>query len=295
MVIAAFVAGAAGAALYGLIAPPNPDFEGRLGGLSRDPNELAATLLAGCALAAGTATAVRQRSPLLAIAAWSASAFCLLTIFATVSRGALIALGAMLVAAILFSGRWRLQVASGAIVVALTAVLYFAAFASEQDVERIQEATRGEVRIIDGRTTIWSIGARMVEANPVKGVGAGNFKRASRHYLLQPGAVAQTDEILETPKVAHSSYFEVLTGLGLIGLSLFLVVIVFCLRCALRSARNFSRQDDLVGEVMSRALAVALVGTLATHLFLSLEGSKQLWLLLGLAPALLAISKQQAE
>jgi hypothetical protein len=41
---------------------------------------------------------------------------------------------------------------------------------------------------------------------------------------------------------------------------------------------------------MSRAVFVALVGILAADFFVSQQFSKQLWLLLGLGPALLAIA-----
>jgi hypothetical protein len=45
-------------------------------------------------------------------------------------------------------------------------------------------------------------------------------------------------------------------------------------------------------EVMSRALVIALVGTLAADFFISEEFSKQLWLLLALGPAFLGIAMQ---
>jgi hypothetical protein len=43
-------------------------------------------------------------------------------------------------------------------------------------------------------------------------------------------------------------------------------------------------------ELLSRALLVGLAGVLAADFFISEEFSKQLWLLLGLGPALLAIA-----
>jgi hypothetical protein len=46
-------------------------------------------------------------------------------------------------------------------------------------------------------------------------------------------------------------------------------------------------------EFISRAVFVALVGMLATDFFGSREYAKELWLLLALAPALLAISRSE--
>jgi hypothetical protein len=48
-------------------------------------------------------------------------------------------------------------------------------------------------------------------------------------------------------------------------------------------------------EVISRAVFVGLVGILTADFFASEQFSKQLWLLLGLAPALLAIATRADE
>ncbi len=58
---------------------------------------------------------------------------------------------------------------------------------------------------------------RSVEANPAEGLGAGNFAVSSKHYLLEPGALARSDEIIDEPKVAHNSYLGVLAELGMVG------------------------------------------------------------------------------
>ncbi|MEA2375012.1 MAG: hypothetical protein QOD53_1475, partial [Thermoleophilaceae bacterium] len=82
-----------------------------------------------------------------------------------------------------------------------------------------------------------------------------------------------------------------LAELGVVGAVLFISIILFSLRCILRAARLFSRAGEVSMELMSRALLVALSGVLAADFFISEEFSKQLWLLLGLGPALLGIAK----
>ena len=54
--------------------------------------------------------------------------------------------------------------------------------------------------------TIWQVAWRMVEDNPVRGVGAGNFANSSVHYVLQPGQAPRSDLIVDTPSVAHNTY-----------------------------------------------------------------------------------------
>ena len=55
----------------------------------------------------------------------------------------------------------------------------------------------------------------------------------------------------------------------------------------------FARQQDTQMEVIARALFVAIAGVLATDFFGSREYARELWLLLGLAPALLAIARSR--
>ena len=102
----------------------------------------------------------------------------------------------------------------------LAAVIYFGAFASVDARDRILELDGGT-----GRTDIWTVGWRMVEAQPLWGVGAGNFPVASIHYLLEPGALLRTDFIVDDPKVAHNTYLNVLAELGVVGLALFLAIL----------------------------------------------------------------------
>ena len=135
----------------------------------------------------------------------------------------------------------------------------------------------------------------MVEDHPVRGIGNGNFANTSVHYLLQPGAIVRDDFIIDTPKVAHNSYLEVLAELGVIGLVLFLTVLGFALACIVKAAWLFERVGDRQMELLSRALFVALVGLLASDFFGSRQFEKQLWLLLALGPAFLALARAQLE
>lgn len=294
-VAAAFVAGSLAATAYGLAHLSSTAEAGRLAGAGLDPNELASVLVAGVALSGALAANLRH-SLGLRLAAVAAGAFCLLGVFLTVSRGGIVALSVTLAAAIVLAGRWRLFVGLGVALIAASTFLYFSVLASPEARERVSSATQGEARIQDGRTTIWAVGWRMTKANPIAGVGAGNFQHASKEYLLQPGALTRSDLILlDAPKVAHNSYLGVLSELGIVGLGLFLMIIGFSLSSCLRAARNFKLGGDRGSEALARGFAIALIGTLAAGFFISQELTKQLWLLLGFGPALLAISRSQDD
>jgi putative inorganic carbon (HCO3(-)) transporter len=282
------VIGALVSALYGLAVPTDPAAQERLSGAAGNANETAAALAAAAALAGALAATLRDH-PLLRLAAAIGVPLSGYALFLTLSRGGLVALAASLVAAIVVGGRWRGRVLVLAVAAALSAVTYFAFFAPEGARERVTQIGGGT-----GRTDVWTVGWRMVEHDPWRGVGAGNFATSSIHFLLQPGAIQRDDFIVDTPKVAHNMYLGILAELGILGLALFLSIIGFSLVCLVRAARAFSRLGDRQLEILSRALFVALVGILASDFFGSREFSKQLWLLLAVAPALLAMARQRA-
>ena len=285
-VVGSLVAGAIVAAVYGMVAGAPADDPGRVG--IGNANETAASLVAGGTLAAALAFALTGK-PVLRLITTIAVPLCVFAVFLTLSRGGLVALGASLLAAVFMAGRRRRGVVLGVAVAAvIAAVVYFGAFASVDARDRILEVEGGT-----GRTDIWTVGWRMVEDQPLRGVGAGNFPIASIHYLLEPGALLRDDFIVDNPKVAHNTYLNVLAELGVVGLALFLAVIVFSLWCAGRALGVASQAGDRQLDVLARAMIVVLVGLLAADFFGSRQYSKQLWLLLSLCPALLAISRAE--
>jgi O-antigen ligase len=286
-ILGAFVVGALVSAVYGLFVHTDPNATDRLSGAAGNANETAAALVAGAALAGALAATLREQ-PILRLAAAVGVPLCAYALFLTLSRGGLVALGASLVAAIVVAGRWRAGVAVLAVVAALGSVTYFGVFAPADAKARVTTIEGGT-----GRTDVWKVGWRMVQSAPLHGVGAGNFAKVSVHYLLRPGSIKRADFIVDTPKVAHNMYLEVLAELGIVGLVLFLGIIGFSLVCLVRAIRAFDRTEDRRLEILSRAVFVALVGILASDFFGSREFSKQLWLLLSLAPALLAMAQAQ--
>ena len=291
-VLGAFVLGSVVAIVYGLVSGADPSSFGdsaRLSSQAENPNELAATLVAGFVLALGLMF-VAKRSPLLRLTAGFASGFLLFGIVLTVSRAGLVSLAVAGIAAIIFAGRWRRKVVVFASACVAVTVFYFVALAPPAAREHITAANGGT-----GREDIWKVGWRMVEANPIEGVGAGNFHTSSIHYLLvQPGLIRRGDFIADTQKVAHNVYLQTWAELGIVGLALLLILIVAVLRTGLRAIRAFENLGDLTMEILARAQLVAVVGLLASLFFGSDEYKKQLWLLLAMLPTMLAVARSGA-
>ncbi len=284
-VVGAYVIGTLISALYGVVAPTSGDVEGRLSGALGNANETATALAVGVALAGALALALRDK-PWLRLGAAVGVPICLVSLFLTVSRGGLVALVAVLFAGIAVAGERRKAALALVAVAALGGVIYFAAVAPPEARDRIVQSDGGT-----GREDIWKVGWRMVEANPVLGVGAGNFPITSVHYLLEPGAILRADFIVDDPKVAHNTYLEVLAELGVVGLALFLCILGYALVTALKAAQTFARAGDREMDIIARAVFVALVGMLVAAFFGSREFTNQLWLLLSMAPALQGVAR----
>lgn len=292
-VLAVIVGAAAFAAAVGIVSPPpDPDAAGdvaRATGTVGDANELAASLVVGLVIA-GSFVVNRGYEGLVRLIAAGAAGICLIGILLTVSRGGILALGAALIAAIVFSGRWRLRAVGFAVATSTTALFYFTFLASSAVRDRLLSNAQS-VSGGTGRIDLWTVAERMVRAHPLEGVGAGNFQASSIHYLLQPGLIQRDDFIISaSPKVAHNTYLQILAETGVVGETLFLAILAFALATIVFAARSFARQGDERMELLARGLLVALVGYLTAIIFLSLMYSKLLWLLLALGPPLHAIA-----
>jgi O-antigen ligase len=288
-----WLAGITVTAAYGFLHPAaGAEEAGRLESTVGDANELAAVLVVGIVLSLSVAITARH-SPALRVTALAVATFALFSFVFTGSRGGIVALGAALVAGLVMAGPGRRAGAMVALLgLAVTAFVFFSAFAPQTVRDRVSQTTPGETQTKEGRTTVWAVGWRMVEANPVRGVGLGSFQTSSIHYVLAPGTLDRTDQVVDTPKVAHNIYLQALAELGIVGLLMFLGLLGFPLVCAVKAARNFARRGDYQMEIMSRALVVALAAYLTADFFLSNEFSKLLWILLAMGPVVLAVSIQ---
>ncbi len=287
-VLGALVVGASVAAISAILVPPPPesgDF-GRATGTVGDANELAAALLVGLAIAVSFAVN-RHFSALLRALAGIAAALCLTGILVSLSRGGLIGVAAALVIAVVVAGRWWRRVLVLCGILAVSAVGYYAFFASLPAQERVLNVGGGNGT---GRLELWTVALRMIAAHPFNGVGTGQFPIDSVHYLLRPGLFETGAFILSTPKVTHNTYLNVVAELGIVGGALFVVILVFCLGCMLLAVKRVREAGDERLEILLRGLVVGTGGYLVTLMFISENTGKLLWILLALGPVLLAIS-----
>jgi O-antigen ligase len=286
-ILAVVVGGASIAAISAVLVPPNPDAAaaGRATGTIGDPNELAAALVVGLAIA-GAFAVNRFVSPLMRLVSAGAGALCLLGILVSLSRGGLLGVGGALIVAVVMGGRWRGRVLATCGALALVAVGYFAFVASLPAKERVLNVSGGGT----GRLDLWTVALRMIDAHPIQGVGSGQFPSSSVHYLLQPGAIQRGDLILSTPKVAHNTYLNIVAEVGLVGGALFATIVLTCVACACIAVQRLRRDGDERLEILARGVVVGIGGYLVALLFISESYSKLFWILMALGPVLLAVA-----
>ncbi|MHB8690641.1 MAG: O-antigen ligase family protein [Solirubrobacteraceae bacterium] len=284
-VLSALVAGALLCVLYGAIAGAPAGSDGRNFGTFDDPNETAMVLVAATGLALALAAAAARGS-------FSRAVFLLAAIgslgglVATGSRGGFVGLAAMALCGVAIAGRWRGRALGAVLVCAAVGGIWFLALAPA--------ATRQHLTSTDssGRSTLWLVAGRAIEAHPVAGLGTDNFQLQSSNYLVAPGVTTGASHIITRPQVAHNIYLEIWSDAGVIGLGLFLGLLGAALRCGYLAIVRLRRAGRQADELLARGVVAAIVGVLASDFFISDMYGKQLWLMMALAVALLACARE---
>jgi O-antigen ligase len=269
--------------------------DGRLAGAGVNPNQLGSLLAVGVVLAGALACYRPLSGAARSIAAVAAGLSAILLTM-TQSRGSLLGLAVSALALPFLAGRGRrLGAALLTLIAAVAMSGWLLLVAPPETLQRLTHASVGSSTEGSGRLDLWRIGMRMFHDRPWTGIGAGNFQVSSVHYLLEPGQIVYAAFIVDAPKVPHNIYLQVLAELGIIGLGLFLTVVGICLISTLRAARKFWAAGDSDMDILARGLLIALVGILASYFFSSALFTKQLYLMLALGPALLAMAVREAR
>jgi O-antigen ligase len=173
---------------------------------------------------------------------------------------------------------------------ALIAVAVVAVAAVGADPLQYRAATIFESKAQDdpgaGRPELWSAAYRGFKERPIGGYGAGNFPLQAPRLLRAEQHIDPVALQVYERSGPHDTYLELAVGTGIVGLLLFLAAVSFGLRAA-HSALTFARRRaDADAEHVARALLLGMLVVLFGAIFLSLQFSLVLWLLVGAAGAL---------
>jgi O-antigen ligase len=294
LVFATFVGGGVLTTIWALLTPTNEATSaGRLSG-SLNPNQLGNILMVAAILAGALALTGALSRSARTVASLTAVG-CAIALFATLSRGSLLGFCVAALVAPFVAGSGR---RAGTFIVVVTAVVtaftFFLLVASSASVSRITHPGAGGGA---GRADLWKIAWQMVDAHPVRGIGAGNFANTSVDYLFRTTGLIDKSTpafVVDTPKVPHNIYLQVLAELGIIGAALFVGLVGFAWICSLRAAGLFRLNGDRDLELLARGLFIATTGLLAAEFFASELYSKRLWIVLAAGPALRGVAERRA-
>jgi probable O-glycosylation ligase (exosortase A-associated) len=137
----------------------------------------------------------------------------------------------------------------------------------------------------------WKLGWQMFLKNPIIGVGQGNYQWNVGEAEDQAGVQWKTRSI--RGRVAHSLYFTLLPELGIVGSTLYLLMIFFSFK-DLKNIKDISKKhketasDEHFKKVYYLALALeaSLIGFFVSSLFISTLYYPNFWLLCAFIVAL---------
>lgn len=215
------------------------------------------------------------------------------SVFTSVSRGGLVTMLAVAVLlaliparAVFRSGAQKLMILLVVLAVAVVALQA----TSTQLTARLSDKTGS------GRVYEWKSAWRSVHERPVLGLGYGAFPPVSRDLLHQtPGVDLQKFDIGPKGEAVHNVYLGSLVELGIPGLLLLAGLLISTARTLRAAAIAARRRGDWFLMRAANALLLSLAGVCVAALFLSLETSRALWILVGLSLALARISGRGEE
>jgi O-antigen ligase len=232
----------------------------------------------------GLFMAIGERSRIRRLLALGAAGVTSLGVALTFSRGA--AIGFVLLFGIMFLMgylKWKhmLAVVLGAAIVLAAVPVY---------TERLAELVAVSESV--GTTGIdqadGAIQSRVTEGlaallawadHPIIGVGPGEFPQYYRQYAEVVGI-----RVLARDREAHNLYLGMAAELGLVGLTVFLIILGLTFRDMARARRAVRPYDPLMADITT-GFMLAIVAYLATGIFLHMSFIRYFWLILALAAA----------
>ena len=255
----------------------------RLAGPIGEKNRYAQVMLVLIPLAVGML--LNERGRVLKLLAAAAGFFTFSAVLLTFSRGAAVALLALVVAALALRVI-RLRSAVPLVALALVAVLvvapdFFARTATLTETTAALTEGRDTTDLsVLGRLTLDLAAVRMFVEHPILGVGIANFLELSVDYANPLGM-----RHFSSPVPAHNHYLQIAAETGLLGIATFLGLLGYLLsqlwRCRL-DALAFRRFEH---ARTAAALLFALLAYLVSAVFLHSSYERYFWVLIALCAA----------
>lgn len=129
---------------------------------------------------------------------------------------------------------------------------------------------------------------------PVQGVGAGNYSEHYDEYASRVGSLVSSYEDFGKERFPHSLYLQVAAETGLIGLTMFGIMIGLAVMAFYRAFSRFASSGDGRSTSVTVSLALGFVGYLVSSVILHGDYMRYFWLLVALAIAADRLAAERA-
>jgi len=269
----------------------------RLGGPINAPNMWGQTVVAVMAIAAFRL--FHERSKIVKLMVAAALGFMMLETLNTYSRGAYLALGVVaLLIMFVFEKRINRLGALMAVGLFLLSIPFLPATYRERlgSLSILTSSTSNQYAVyqdssLRGRSSEMLTGIEMFKANPIIGVGAGNYKNNYQSYSQLLGIELRSEE-----RDAHSLYLQILAETGVFGFIAFAGAIG-SLFIALGKARLAAAADLRLHDWLPwlNAMQVSLIAYLVAATFLHGAYIRYFWILVALTVTAIQITYDLLE
>lgn len=151
------------------------------------------------------------------------------------------------------------------------------AVSSNSPVRRLFEPTKFDRASSENHWLVLKAGIRMTLANPLFGVGLGQFRRQVLNYA---------DPQLRHAFIAHDAYIEVSSEMGIPALLIYIAMLGFCFTSLSRSHKIAALRGITSLEEAAVGVEAGLIGSSTAVLFVSGEDTKLYWLMIFLSMTL---------
>lgn len=158
---------------------------------------------------------------------------------------------------------------------------------SASPVRRLFQPSKFDVASTQNHWMVLKAGLRMTMANPIFGVGLGQF----RHKMLE-----YADPQLRHAFIAHDAYIEVSSEMGIPALMVYLAMLGFCFRSLSRAHKTALSLGMRSLQEAALGVEAGLIGSSTAVLFVSGQNTKLYWLMIFLSmvlPSLITAQKKQ--
>ena len=239
-----------------------------------------------------------MQSRRLRVAVYAAVLVIIAAVFSSLSRGGLIALGAVLLCVIVLPSRTFFR-STGQKLMVLLVLAVGGRRRVPADLQaltqRVNAVFTSEGRTGSGRLNAWHAAFTSIGERPFEGLGYGGFRPSANELMLRtPGVDLSNFRLRPQGLDAHSAYIETLAELGIPGLALFLGLIASTAIALRRAAASGRRLGEASGARLQCPFAQPR-GLDGGSIFLSSETSRPLWILIGIALALPRLVAAEVE